>query len=123
MSSEKEAKLKALQLTLDKLDKTYGKGTVMKMGDNENSHTQRMAVLSQHGEGGGRPLLEKPFLFLSLSLHLSLHLSFSLFLSLPLLPLRRERERGERGRERDRASIRGRASDGERDVESERDEE
>jgi recombination protein RecA len=33
MSSEKEAKLKALQLTLDKLDKTYGKGTVMKLGD------------------------------------------------------------------------------------------
>jgi recombination protein RecA len=33
MSSETEAKLKALQLTLDKLDKTYGKGTVMKMGD------------------------------------------------------------------------------------------
>jgi recombination protein RecA len=34
MSNEKEAKLKALQLTLDKLDKVYGKGTVMKMGDN-----------------------------------------------------------------------------------------
>ena len=33
MSTEKESKLKALQLTLDKLDKTYGKGTVMKMGD------------------------------------------------------------------------------------------
>jgi recombination protein RecA len=33
MSTEKEARLKALQLTLDKLDKTYGKGTVMKMGD------------------------------------------------------------------------------------------
>lgn len=33
MSAEKEAKLKALQLTLDKLDKTYGKGTVMKLGD------------------------------------------------------------------------------------------
>lgn len=33
MSSDKEAKLKALKLTLDKLDKTYGKGTVMKMGD------------------------------------------------------------------------------------------
>jgi recombination protein RecA len=33
MSSDKEAKLKALQLTLDKLDKTYGKGTVMKLGD------------------------------------------------------------------------------------------
>jgi len=33
MASEKDAKLKALQLTLDKLDKTYGKGAVMKMGD------------------------------------------------------------------------------------------
>ncbi len=33
MSTEKEAKLKALKLTLDKLDKTYGKGAVMKMGD------------------------------------------------------------------------------------------
>lgn len=35
MSSEKEkeAKLKALQLTLDKLDKAYGKGTVMKLSD------------------------------------------------------------------------------------------
>ncbi|MBB4118357.1 MAG: recombinase RecA [Mesonia hippocampi] len=31
--TEKEAKLKALKLTLDKLDKTYGKGTVMKMSD------------------------------------------------------------------------------------------
>jgi recombination protein RecA len=33
MSTEKDAKLKALKLTLDKLDKTYGKGTVMKMSD------------------------------------------------------------------------------------------
>lgn len=33
MSSEKESKLKALKLTLDKLDKAYGKGAVMKMGD------------------------------------------------------------------------------------------
>ena len=33
MSADKEAKLKALQLTLDKLDKAYGKGTVMKLGD------------------------------------------------------------------------------------------
>ncbi|MEW7279630.1 recombinase RecA [Aquimarina sp. 2201CG1-2-11] len=33
MSTEKDAKLKALKLTLDKLDKAYGKGTVMKMGD------------------------------------------------------------------------------------------
>ncbi len=27
-------KLKALQLTMDKIDKSYGKGTIMKMGDN-----------------------------------------------------------------------------------------
>lgn len=35
--AEKEVnaeKLKALQLTMDKLDKTFGKGTVMKLGDN-----------------------------------------------------------------------------------------
>src|SRR5680860_329118 len=32
-NKEKEAKLKALKLTLDKMDKTYGKGTVMKMSD------------------------------------------------------------------------------------------
>lgn len=30
---EKSAKLKALQVTLDKMDKTYGKGTVMRMSD------------------------------------------------------------------------------------------
>ena len=35
MSKEKDSKLKALQLNLDKLDKTYGKGTVMKLGDAE----------------------------------------------------------------------------------------
>ena len=33
LQKEREAKLKALQLTLDKLEKTYGKGTVMKLGD------------------------------------------------------------------------------------------
>ena len=33
MANEKEAKLKSLQLTLDKLDKAYGKGTVMRMND------------------------------------------------------------------------------------------
>ena len=33
MADLKNAKLKALQLTLDKLDKTYGKGTVMKLGE------------------------------------------------------------------------------------------
>lgn len=31
--SESESKNKALQLVLDKMDKTYGKGTVMRMGD------------------------------------------------------------------------------------------
>ncbi len=33
MASEQAQKLKALQLTLDRLDKTYGKGIVMKLGD------------------------------------------------------------------------------------------
>jgi len=31
--SEKTEKMKALQLTMDKLDKTYGKGTIMKLSD------------------------------------------------------------------------------------------
>lgn len=31
--SEKSEKMKALQLTMDKLDKTYGKGTIMKLSD------------------------------------------------------------------------------------------
>lgn len=35
MSKEQEEKLKALKLTVDKLDKTYGKGTVMKLGDKQ----------------------------------------------------------------------------------------
>ncbi len=43
MSTEKDAKLKALKLTLDKLDKTYGKGTVMKMSD---SAVQEVDVIS-----------------------------------------------------------------------------
>ena len=33
MSKEIENKLKALKLTMDKMDKTYGKGAVMRMGD------------------------------------------------------------------------------------------
>jgi recombination protein RecA len=43
MSKEKEVnkeKLKALQLTLDKLEKTYGKGTIMKMGDQAVEHLE-----------------------------------------------------------------------------------
>ena len=35
MSDPKDSKLKALKLTLDKLDKTYGKGSVMRLGDQE----------------------------------------------------------------------------------------
>ena len=40
MANEKEDKLKALKLTLDKLDKTYGKGTVMKMGDSPDENVE-----------------------------------------------------------------------------------
>jgi len=35
MADDKTAKLKALQLTVDKLEKTYGKGTIMKLGDKQ----------------------------------------------------------------------------------------
>jgi recombination protein RecA len=48
MSSEKDAKLKALQLTLDKLDKTYGKGAVMKLGD---SAVEEVEVISSGSLG------------------------------------------------------------------------
>ncbi len=48
MSKEQDAKLKALQLTLDKLDKTYGKGAVMKMGD---SAVQEVEVISSGSIG------------------------------------------------------------------------
>ncbi|WP_010251194.1 recombinase RecA [Myroides injenensis] len=48
MSADKEAKLKALQLTLDKLDKTYGKGTVMKLGD---TAIEEMEVISSGSLG------------------------------------------------------------------------
>jgi recombination protein RecA len=40
MSKEKDEKLKALKLTVDKLDKTYGKGTVMKLGDKQVVSTE-----------------------------------------------------------------------------------
>ena len=33
MAEVNAEKLKALQLTMDRLEKTYGKGTVMKLGD------------------------------------------------------------------------------------------
>jgi recombination protein RecA len=35
MSKERDEKLKAIKLTVDRLEKTYGKGTVMKLGDKE----------------------------------------------------------------------------------------
>jgi recombination protein RecA len=35
MANDKEAKSKSLQMTLDRLEKTYGKGTVMKLGDKQ----------------------------------------------------------------------------------------
>jgi recombination protein RecA len=43
MSNEKEARLKALKMTMDKLDKTYGKGSVMRMGD---SAVEEVEVIS-----------------------------------------------------------------------------
>ncbi len=36
MSLEKENKLKTLQSTIDRLDKTYGKGTIMRLGDKQS---------------------------------------------------------------------------------------
>jgi recombination protein RecA len=35
MSTEKENKLKTLQATIERLDKTYGKGTIMRLGDKQ----------------------------------------------------------------------------------------
>ena len=37
-------KLKALQLTLDKLEKSYGKGTIMKLGDNAIESTEAIST-------------------------------------------------------------------------------
>ncbi|MEM9884610.1 MAG: recombinase RecA [Bacteroidota bacterium] len=34
-NKERESKLKALELTVDRLEKTYGKGTIMRLGDNQ----------------------------------------------------------------------------------------
>jgi recombination protein RecA len=59
-TEEKEVskeKLKALQLTIDKLEKTYGKGTIMKMGDEpveqmESISTGSITLDSALGIGG-----------------------------------------------------------------------
>jgi recombination protein RecA len=36
MSDERENKLKTLQATIDRIDKTYGKGTIMRLGDKQS---------------------------------------------------------------------------------------
>ena len=43
MANDKADKLKALKLTLDKFDKTYGKGTVMKMGDSPDENVEAIS--------------------------------------------------------------------------------
>ena len=48
MSKDENQKLKALKLTLDKLDKTYGKGAVMKLGD---SVVEQVEVISSGSLG------------------------------------------------------------------------
>ena len=57
MSDQKTAKLKALQITLDKLDKTFGKGSVMKLGDEavdeiESIHSGSIGLDLALGVGG-----------------------------------------------------------------------
>lgn len=44
MSKEKQEKLKALALSIDKLEKTYGKGTVMKLGDKQVVNIQSIST-------------------------------------------------------------------------------
>lgn len=56
-TKENKEKLKALQLTLEKIEKTYGKGTIMKLGDNaienvEIIHTGSIALDAALGIGG-----------------------------------------------------------------------
>ena len=38
MANEKDAKLKMLQVAIDRLDKTFGKGTVMRLGEKQIEH-------------------------------------------------------------------------------------
>lgn len=39
-TKDKAAKLKALQLTMDRLEKSYGKGTVMRLGESQIAHVE-----------------------------------------------------------------------------------
>lgn len=43
-NKESNEKMKVLQLTLDKLEKTYGKGTVMKLGDNAIDNVESIST-------------------------------------------------------------------------------
>ena len=47
-SDDAKEKLKALQLSIDKLEKTYGKGTIMRMGDNA---IEPIEAISTHSLG------------------------------------------------------------------------
>jgi recombination protein RecA len=44
MSNEKENKLKTLQATIDRLDKTYGKGTIMRLGDKQTVEVEAIST-------------------------------------------------------------------------------
>lgn len=41
---EKDSKIKALQMTLDRLDKTYGKGTVMRLGEKQVEEVETIST-------------------------------------------------------------------------------
>ena len=59
MADTQSEKLKVLQLTIDKLEKTYGKGTIMKLGDNAIDPVEFIStgsILLDHALGiGGLP--------------------------------------------------------------------
>lgn len=62
MAADKDAKMKALQLTIDRLDKTYGKGTIMRLGDKQTVEVETIPTgslgldiaLGVHGYPKGR---------------------------------------------------------------------
>ncbi len=43
MANIRDEKLKSLSLAVDKLEKTYGKGTVMKLGDKQVIHVDNIS--------------------------------------------------------------------------------
>ncbi len=44
MSKEREAKAKSLKLVIDRLDKTYGKGTIMRLGDKQSVEIETIST-------------------------------------------------------------------------------